>query len=303
VAALSLTIPAFGTFYEPGQLHRVVELARAVEDAGVTTVVVPDHVVIGPHTDRYPWGTFPYGPDAPWLEPLAVLAAIAGATSRLRLSTGILIAPLRPATLLAKTAATIDVLSGGRLDLGVGTGWQREELEATGVDHDRRGQILTDTIAACRALWGPSPASFQSSTVSFRDIWCEPKPVQPGGVPILFSGTLTPRNIDRISTLGDGWIPIMGSTADDVASGVSLLRDALREAGRDPSTLRVRSQLSVVRDAGGRPDLAATLEAVPERAQSGVTDVQLTLQSFARSPEGVPAFLADLSQRWSGAPS
>jgi probable F420-dependent oxidoreductase len=298
VTGLALTIPVFGTFYRPSELHRVIDLARAVEDAGVAAVVVPDHVVIGRHTDRYPWGTFPYPPDAPWLEPLSVLATIAGATSTLRLSTGILIAPLRPATLLAKTAATVDVLSRGRLELGVGTGWQREELEAAGVDHDQRGNVLTDTIAACRALWGPSPATFSSSTVSFTDIWCEPKPVQAGGVPILFSGTLTRRNVERITALGDGWIPIMGSTADDVAAGVVRLREAWRDVGRDPSQLRVRSQLGVARDADGRPDLAGTLAAVPERTATGVTDVQLNLLSFARTPDEVPGFLAELAKRW-----
>ena len=118
---LALAIPSYGSFFPSERLHEVVALARMAEDAGVDTVVVPDHLVMSDRTDRYRWGPFPLPVDAPWLEPLTVLAAIAGATRRVRLATGILIAPLRPAALLAKAAATLDVLSRGRLDLGVGT--------------------------------------------------------------------------------------------------------------------------------------------------------------------------------------
>ena len=105
-ARLVLGIPNYGPFFPPGRLHEIVSLAKMAEEAGVDTVVVPDHVVMSDRTDRYRWGRFPLPVDAPWLEPLTVLAAIAGATERVRLATGILIAPLRPAALLAKTAAT-----------------------------------------------------------------------------------------------------------------------------------------------------------------------------------------------------
>jgi probable F420-dependent oxidoreductase len=153
----------------------------------VDRITVVDHVVMGPNTDAYSW-KFPTPPDAPWLEPLTVLAAMAAVTTRIRLATGILIAPLRPAVLLAKQAATLDVLSQGRLDLGVGTGWQREEYDAEALDFARRGQLLTDTIAACKALWRDSPAALDTPTLSFRDVYCDPKPVQPGGVPLWIGG-------------------------------------------------------------------------------------------------------------------
>src|SRR5262245_64884473 len=108
------------------------------------------------HVEAYEWGPFPFPIEVPWLEPLSVLAAIAGATRRVRLATGILVAPLRPAVLLAKTAASLDVLSQGRLELGVGVGWQREEFEAEGLDFAARGELLTETLAACRVLWRDS---------------------------------------------------------------------------------------------------------------------------------------------------
>lgn len=295
---LTLSIPSFGPFFPPGRLHEVVDLARAAEEAGVDSLIVPDHVVMSDRTDRYVWGKFPFPVDVPWLEPLTTLAAIAAATKRVRLATGILIAPLRPAALLAKTVATLDVLSRGRLDLGVGVGWQREEFDAEGLDFEARGQMLTDTIAACRALWTTSPASFASKTVRFENIWCEPKPVQPGGVPVWFSGTLTPRNVDRIVRLGDGWIPIMTATREDLAEGVARLAEAFSSAGRDPGALRVRGDLGVAMGEDGRPDLTRTLARAGALAEAGATDVQLPLLAFVRKPEGLPAFFSELRQRW-----
>src|SRR5512143_374692 len=131
MTTLSLGLPAFAK-PPAGGWRSILELAQAAEAAGVDRIVVPDHVAMGTHTEEYSWGRFPVPPEAPWVEPLTVLSAIAAVTDRLRLATGILIAPLRPAALLAKTVATLDVLSNGRVDLGVGTGWQREEFDAVG---------------------------------------------------------------------------------------------------------------------------------------------------------------------------
>lgn len=172
---LTVTLPTFGDALG-GDWRRLLDLAVAAEEAGVDRVVVPEHVVLGSNIDAYPWGRFPAPPEAPWLDPVVVLSAIAGVTSQLRLGTGILVAPLRPAVVLAKAVATLDVLSGGRVDLGVGTGWQREELEAAGVSYEDRGRILTDTIAACRALWTELPASFASPSVTFTEILCARRP-------------------------------------------------------------------------------------------------------------------------------
>ena len=90
--------------------------------------------------------------------------------------------PLRPAVLLAKQVATLDQLSNGRVDLGVGTGWQREEYDAQGLPFEQRGQLLTDTLAALQVLWRDTPAALDAPTLSFEDIYCEPKPLQPGGI-------------------------------------------------------------------------------------------------------------------------
>jgi probable F420-dependent oxidoreductase len=250
---------------------RILELAVLAEEAGFDGVVMSDHVVMGNHVDRYPWGEFPFPPGAPWLEPLTMLAAVAALTLRLQLGTGILIAPLRPAALLAKVSATLDQISHGRLVLGVGTGWQAEEFVAEGIDPSRRGALLTEGISACRALWTSSPATFRAETLDFEDIWCEPKAVRPGGPLVLFSGTLTSLNLHRILTLGDGWIPIMGASPGTIADGVSLLKRSYEAADRDPNQLLVRAP---IRHSSERT-LSESLRQALTLGDAGVTDVEL----------------------------
>jgi probable F420-dependent oxidoreductase len=228
-----------------------------------------------------------------------MLAAIASATSRVRLATGILIAPLRPAALLAKQAATLDVLSRGRLDLGVGTGWQREEYDAEGVDFSRRGELLSDTLAACKALWRDTPAEIDTPSLSFRDVYCEPKPLQSGGVPLWIGGALHARNLDRMVRWGDAWIPIMGASIADIADGTQRITAAWRDAGRDPSALQVQAPLRIEPGDDGRPDLARSMASVPDLVAAGATDVHVTLRAFSTDPAEAPAVLAEIERRFS----
>jgi probable F420-dependent oxidoreductase len=260
---LSFGLPNFGEWFGR-DWSQLIDLARAADDAGVDRLVVTDHVLMGRNTDAYVWGRFPTPPDGPWLEPLTCLSVIAGATRRVRLATGIIIAPLRPAPVLAKSVATLDVLSGGRVDLGVGVGWQREEYDASGLDFAARGQLLDDTIAACRELWSQSPASYKSSTVTFDDVFCSPQPMQPR-LPVWFSGTFTARTRRRVIELGDGWIPIMGATVDDIAAGAKELRAA---------TDRPIDVQAPLRSMGGLPELI----------EAGVTNVYMNAMSIAKTP-------------------
>jgi probable F420-dependent oxidoreductase len=292
VPTLSISLPTFGS-PPPDGWRALLDAARAAEDCGIHRIALPDHVTMGPNTDRYEWGRFPTPPTADWLEPLTMLTAIAAVTSTIRLSTGILIAPLRPAALLAKTIATLDHVSGGRVDLGVGTGWQREEYEAQGLDFDRRGQLLTDTVAACRALWRGGPTAFTSPSLSFRDAYCAPLPVQ-DPLPVWFSGTLNARNLARIVTLGDGWIPIMGSTVADLAAGASRLREAFSAAGRGVDRLHLRGTPDVVRGADGSADLDATMRAVPALMAAGATDVYIHFRAVCPDLAAAPGVLPRL---------
>jgi probable F420-dependent oxidoreductase len=291
---LSLGLPNFGATLSANGWQQLIEMAREADKAGIDRIIVVDHVVMGPHTEAYAWGRFPTPPEAPWLEPLTVLAVVAGVTSRVRLGTGILIAPLRGATLLAKTAATLDVLSGGRLDLGVGTGWQKEEYDAAGLDFAQRGQLLSDTLAACKALWTDLPAEVDLPTVQFTETYCMPQPLQPGGVPLWVSGTLVRPVIERVVRWGDGWIPIMTATLDDIRDGGAMLRSAFADAGRDANSLQVRAPLPLVRDAEGTIDLSASLREAPRLLDAGATDIAVQFQAVCRDPADAAAAFADL---------
>jgi probable F420-dependent oxidoreductase len=277
----------------------LVELARSAEQSGLDGVVIGDHVVLGNRLDRYPYPPVHFPHDSSWMEPLSVLSAVAAVTTRITLTTGVLVSPLRPAVLLAKTAATVDHLSGGRLELGVGVGWQPEEFAAVGVEFSQRGQLLTDGIAACRALWGDDPASFASSTVSFDDLWCNPKPSRPGGIPVLFSGTLGARNLARIVELGNGWITHPRRPLDETADGVAQLRRSFEEYGRDPDSLIVRTSLPVVRGgADDAPDFEATLAGLDAHRSAGITDVTIWSNSFVDTPEDAAERIAALGAAW-----
>lgn len=293
---LLLSLPA-GSNPGAGDPGVLVGIAEQAENAGWDGVIMSDHVLIGPRTDRYPWGTFPFGPEAPWLEPLTVLTAIAARTTTIELTTGILIVPLRPAPLLAKTVATLDRLSGGRVVLGVGTGWQEEEFAAQGLDHAQRGVLLTEAIGACRALWSDAPASFASASVTFEEVWSEPRPLRAGGPPVLFSGTLTPRNVRRIVELGDGWIPIMGATPGDIEAGIGTLRGAYRAAGRDPADLEVRAPLAQSRSTAPT-DAPAVLAGAEALLAMGVTELSLRGPALAREPTDLAGPLGAIGSYW-----
>jgi probable F420-dependent oxidoreductase len=291
---VSVTISGVSRLFG-ADLAGVVEAARVADAAGVHQIVLPDHLAIGTRTDRYPFApTFPYPPEEPWLEPVATLAAIAAVTETVRLGTGVLVAPLRSALLLAKQVATLDVLSHGRVDLGIGTGWQREEFTEAGAPFVGRTARMDDQVLACRALWEREPpVSFTSETVSFTDLWCEPRPVQ-ARLPIWFGGDASLRTARRIAAAGDGWLPV-GVTPDEVLiEGIANLRTACEEVGRDPAELGVRAGVPVALDASGRVDLAATRSRAEELGAFGVTTVSVALGRFLAGPADVAPFLADL---------
>jgi probable F420-dependent oxidoreductase len=281
-------------------LGRLVDAARIADDCGVDAIVLTDHVLIGTHTDRYPYGHFPVEPDEPWPDPVVTLAAIAAVTSRVRLSTGVLIATVRPAPLLAKMLATLDQLSRGRLDIGLGAGWQREEIEACGAPMQGLTSRLEDTVRACRLLWTGERVSFSSATVRFEDVWCVPTPYCPDGIPVWLPGAATERVAVRIAALADGWMPMVkGVPLEEVAAGIKLLREAYRQAGRDPDSVLVRAAVPHVADDDGRVLLGPTLEhGLPKLAEIGVSHAALSLGRSVLGPEDVRSFIEELGRRW-----
>ena len=279
-----------------GDFRRVVDVVRRADALGIDQVVMTDHVVMGTRTDRYPYGPFPSPPDYPWFEPIVAMSAFAAVTQRIRLSMSVLIAPLRPAVLLAKQAATLDLLSNGRLDLGVGTGWQREEYDASGIPFEGRGVRLAEQMRACRDLWTNAPGTYQGETVDVRGLYSKPFPVQKGGPPLWFGIAPTEVNCRRVAELGVGWIPISQDPAD-IAEGVGALRAAFARAGRDPNELKVRAHLPPRPNGAGQLDLEATLAAGLEPAlQAGATVIEILPFLFARSEREIDGVLEQIAK-------
>jgi len=267
---------------DPGTWEPLFEAARVADRAGVDRLVVSDHVVFGERLEEYSrpeiggqaGGKQPTGPDGHWLEPLTTLSVLAGMTSRIRLGTNILVAALRRPAVLAKTTSTLDVLSGGRLDLGVGVGWQREEYEAAGLDFDDRGRLLDHTLEVLQTLWREQRAAYDAPELHFEAIHLMPKPRQPGGVPVWVSGTVNPRVVRRLARFGSGWIP-WGPAAADPVAGIAEMRGRLADEGRDPEGLQVTGALRLVKDDDGVIDLDRTMEPVPKLAEAGLTDLRI----------------------------
>lgn len=272
---------------DPGEWDTLIERAKVLDRAGIDRLVVSDHVVMGTNLDAYTepsaggvaGGRQPTGPDGVWLEPMTLLAVLAGVTEQIRLGTAILLAGLRRPIVLAKAATTLDTLSGGRFDLGVGVGWQREEYEAAGLDYDDRGRTLDHTLDVLRTVWENRPASYESDSLSFRDVYVVPGPTQSPSIPIWVSGRINRHVIDRIVAYGTGWIP-WGDDAKDPTQGVRVLREALEAGGRDPAQLQVVGTLPTVTRDDGSLDVDSTMAAVPALVDAGITD----FRAYVRTP-------------------
>lgn len=268
---------------DPGDWSYLFRQVEALDRAGFDRIVLSDHVVFGENLEEYgrpevggqAGGKQPTGPDGHWLEPLTTLSVLAGRTERIRLGTNILIAALRRPVVLAKAAATLDVLSGGRLDLGVGVGWQREEYEAAGLSFDNRGETLNESLRICQELWRNTPARYESDNLKFERIHLMPKPVQTGGVPIWVSGTVNGRSARRLAEFGSGWIP-WGDAAADLTKGIPQMRAAVAKVGGDLDGVEIVGGLRK-RNQEGKLDIEATMAQVPDLMSLGVTDFRIQL--------------------------
>ena len=264
---------------DPGSWEPMLAQARAADAAGVDRLVVSDHVVYGERLEEYSrpeiggmaGGKQPTGPDGHWLEPLTTLSVVAGMTKQIRLRTHILLAALRRPVILAKSTSTLDVLSRGRLDLGVGVGWQREEYEAAGLDFDGRGKLLDHSLEVCLELWRNQRASFSSPLLSFENIHQMPKPTRPEGVPIWVSGTIRSSTVRRLARYGARWIP-WGADAGNLGEAIPRIKEMLAAAGGDADNLQVAGHLAFAKDDRGEIDLDRTMAGVATQVAAGVTD-------------------------------
>lgn len=258
--------------------------AEGADAAGIDRLCLSDHVILGENLDAYSdpkaggieGGQQPTDSEGHWLDPIVVLSMFAARTCHTRLMTGILIAGLRRPATLAKTLSTLDVLSEGRLDIGVGVGWQREEYEANGVAYKGRGQLLDETLSICQTLWRENRAASDSELASFENVHLNPKPLQMGGVPIWVSGRLNKNVLRRITRFGSGWIP-WGQDAMDPLGGLATIREEMEKAGREAKGFQCTSYLPVVTGSSGAFDLDAMMAPVGPMAEGGVTDFRITL--------------------------
>lgn len=249
----------------PGFLR---DYARHAEGLGFDSIWFPDHVVLpSKYESRYPYQTYedesfkryPFDETA-FPEPFTALAYVAGATERLKLRTGILILPERNPVLFAKQLATLDAISGGRLELGIGIGWLREEFEALGIPWRNRGKRTDECIEAMRALWRDDVASYHGETVSFDGIRCTPKPTRPEGVPLIIGGH-SAAAARRAGRYGQGFMPLGFHQESDGWEFIEPMREAAREAGRNPDDIELC--------AGAPPDA----DYIEKLAEHGVSHV------------------------------
>ncbi len=217
-----------------------VATARAAEAAGFESLWTVEHVLVpAGYESEYPYdpsGKMPGGETAAMPDPLIWMAYVAAATSTINLATGILIVPQRNPAVLAKEVATLDVLSGGRVMLGVGAGWLEEEFDALGVPFKDRGRRLDSHIATMRALWSDDKASVDDEFTSFTNCVSLPKPTR-RTVPIVIGGHSEPA-ARRAGRLGDGFFPGKGSH-DEIAHLLDVMRAAAEKAGRDPDAIEI----------------------------------------------------------------
>lgn len=273
-----------------GARREVIDaVAVAAERSGFSTCWVGEHVVMVDRPEsRYPYssdGQIAVPADADWLDPLVTLSFAAAATERITLATGVLLLPEHNPVLLAKQAASMDVLSGGRLRLGVGVGWSREEFEALGVPFARRGRRTDEYLGAMRTLWRDDVASFAGEFVSFDRVRVNPKPVRDRQIPVAIGGN-SDAALRRVARSGDGWYGFNLAGVEEVRERVTYLKAVCEQRGREIRELHLAVALE-----NGRPDDIAALE------QIGIDELVL-VAAPPEDPDAAPGWLEALARPW-----
>jgi probable F420-dependent oxidoreductase len=291
------------TMTSPRELRSLVRMAAEAEDAGFDAVMLSEHIVLGEGADSGGLMANPreyampgnQDPAMPWPDSQILLAAMAAQTSVLRLFAVAVIAPLRHPLALAKSLATLDLLSEGRLVVLPTPSWHRAEYDALGVPFAQRGRRLDEHLAAWRAAWGPSPASFHGRHYSFDDIYVEPKPQRPEGVALHFgSSSMHERLIARIVRYGSGVNPLGRTTQADLER----LGAAMRAAGRDPAELElVGGTRASFPDEHGVADLGAALASIPEQMEQGFSTFCFKPSQFTDDARALGALCREVIAR------
>lgn len=270
-------------FTDPEQLIPFVQRAEAL---GYESVWTAEHVIIPTaYESVYPYhpsGKLRFPPDTPIVDPLIALTFIASATTTLRLGTGVNILPQMSPLYLAKWASSLDHLSQGRLMLGLGIGWLREEFEAIGVPFERRGKRADEYLQALKVIWSGDEVNIQGDFIKWQNFVMRPTPAQPGGVPLIVGG-VSPPAIRRLVAYGDGWY-VVGKDLDDYRAHMQALDEECRRQGRDRRELEITAYWNyygegleslAVYEALGVDRLLVNMHAMRE------SDVSVALERFA----------------------
>ena len=300
---LVLVLSENWTLVSPRDLRALVRIAQEAEDAGIDGVMLSEHIVLGASSGARGVMANPrdyaapgnQDPATPWPDSLLLMSAIAARTERLRVIGAAIIAPLRHPLLLAHQLATLDLLSEGRLVVQPTVSWHEEEYAALGVDFAARGALLDEHLAAWRAAWTQSPASFSGAHYAFEDVWIEPKPYRPEGPRMWFGGMeLGPWIVRRLVAHGHGLHPFGTLTDDELAR----LRAALADAGRDPDELEmvggIRGRFP---DADSVADLGEAAEAIPAQVERGFRTICFKPSMFTDDPRDVGRVCRELVDR------
>ena len=276
-------LPMFG---DVGTRDGLVTFARRMEQLGYASLWASDHVVI-PYEiqSRYPYsatGAFPLPPTASFLEPLTALTVVATVTERIALGTSILVLPHRHPVLAAKTLATLDHVAGGRVILGVGVGWMREEITLLGAPFERRGAWSDEAIAVMRTCWRDARSAFHGEFFDFDAVGVYPKPPR-GDIPIWVGGH-TPTALRRVARLADGWHAAF-MPVEEIAPARRRLADECRAAGRDVDSLTTSVRVGLP----ARESSADTAERIRRYRDAGVQDVLLET-SYRSLPDMISTY-------------
>jgi len=261
-------------------------IAGTAERCGFHSLWAPEHVVLfEQYASRYPYndeGRIPLAARADLLDPLIALTYAAACTTRLRLGTGVCLLPERNPVVTAKEVASLDVVSNGRFDFGIGIGWLAEEFAALGVPWQRRSARTREYVAALRTLWTEAEPEFNGEFVRFAKLTMFPKPVQKPHPPILIGGN-TAAALRRVAEFGDGWFGF-GLTPDDARASIAEIRRLARAAGRDPARLRFIAASRAKLD----------LDAVKRFREAGVDE--LIVHGVPADPQAIVPRLEQLAQ-------
>jgi len=300
---LVLVLSENWTLVSARDLRALVRMAQEAEEAGIDGVMLSEHIVLGPSAgalgrmanprDYAAPGT--QDPATPWPDSIVLMGAIAAATTRVRLIAAAIIAPLRHPVLLAHQLATLDLLSGGRLVVQPTVSWLADEYDALGVPFGRRGALLDEHLAAWRALWRESPASFEGEHYRFQDVYLEPKPARPEGPTLWFGGqTISSWIVRRLVTYGHGFHPFGQPTADELGE----LRRALAAAGREWAELEVVGGIRPrFPDDNSPADLDEAAEQIPAQLAAGYTTICFKPSQYTDDPAEVGALCRRLVER------